>query len=46
MKPTKAWGSIKTSAAGRTFFTTAITGEGGILIALNSEETYDLPVGD
>ena len=45
MKPTKAWGSIKTSTTGRTFFSTAITAEGGVLITLNSEETYDLPAG-
>lgn len=45
IRPTDAWGVIKTSDIGRIELTTFITSEGGIVVSLNEEETKDLPVG-
>jgi len=45
VKPSDAWGLVKTGDVTRAELTTTITTEGGIVIALTEEETKDLPVG-
>ena len=45
-KPIDAWGVVKTGDVTRKEFATKITSEGGIVIYLSEEDTYDLPEGD
>jgi hypothetical protein len=45
-KPIDAWGVVKTGEVTRKEFATKITSEGGIVIYLSEEDTYDLPEGD
>lgn len=46
LKPTDAWGVVKTGDVGRMELGTVITPEGSVLVYLTEEETKDLPVGD